>query len=72
MDPIIGAAPAPADTANLVKNAKAKRVGKHADWIVANDVSRSDAGFAGGKGSVHYPNFADLPGRANGLRVKVR
>jgi len=34
-----------AETENVVANASAKREKKHADLIVANDVSRSDAGF---------------------------
>ena len=34
-----------AETEDLVARASAKRVGKHADLIVANDVSRADAGF---------------------------
>ena len=34
-----------AETADLVARATAKRVAKHADLIVANDVSRADAGF---------------------------
>lgn len=34
-----------AETGNLLENAQAKLVKKNADLIVANDVSRSDAGF---------------------------
>jgi phosphopantothenoylcysteine decarboxylase/phosphopantothenate--cysteine ligase len=34
-----------AETENVVANAMAKRERKHADLIVANDVSRADAGF---------------------------
>jgi phosphopantothenoylcysteine decarboxylase / phosphopantothenate---cysteine ligase len=34
-----------AETENVVANASAKREKKHVDLIVANDVSRSDAGF---------------------------
>jgi phosphopantothenoylcysteine decarboxylase/phosphopantothenate--cysteine ligase len=34
-----------AETEDVVAHAKAKREAKHADLIVANDVSRSDAGF---------------------------
>jgi len=34
-----------AETENVVANATAKREKKHADLIVANDVSRADAGF---------------------------
>ena len=34
-----------AETENVVAHATAKRERKHADFIVANDVSRSDAGF---------------------------
>jgi phosphopantothenoylcysteine decarboxylase/phosphopantothenate--cysteine ligase len=34
-----------AETENVVAHATAKREKKHADFIVANDVSRSDAGF---------------------------
>jgi phosphopantothenoylcysteine decarboxylase/phosphopantothenate--cysteine ligase len=34
-----------AETENVVASAAAKRERKHADLIVANDVSRSDAGF---------------------------
>jgi phosphopantothenoylcysteine decarboxylase/phosphopantothenate--cysteine ligase len=34
-----------AETENVVANASAKREKKHADLIIANDVSRSDAGF---------------------------
>jgi phosphopantothenoylcysteine decarboxylase/phosphopantothenate--cysteine ligase len=35
-----------AETERVVARASAKREAKHADLIVANDVSRSDAGFA--------------------------
>jgi phosphopantothenoylcysteine decarboxylase/phosphopantothenate--cysteine ligase len=34
-----------AETENVVAHAAAKREAKHADLIVANDVSRNDAGF---------------------------
>ena len=34
-----------AETQDVVARAQAKRLGKHADLIVANDVSRADAGF---------------------------
>jgi phosphopantothenoylcysteine decarboxylase/phosphopantothenate--cysteine ligase len=34
-----------AETENVVARATAKRETKHADLIVANDVSRTDAGF---------------------------
>ncbi|HXD73916.1 MAG TPA: phosphopantothenoylcysteine decarboxylase, partial [Vicinamibacterales bacterium] len=34
-----------AETENVVASASAKRERKHADVIVANDVSRADAGF---------------------------
>jgi len=34
-----------AETENVVASATAKRERKHADLIVANDVSRKDAGF---------------------------
>jgi phosphopantothenoylcysteine decarboxylase/phosphopantothenate--cysteine ligase len=34
-----------AETEDVIARAKAKRQGKHVDLIVANDVSRSDAGF---------------------------
>lgn len=34
-----------AETSNLIENAKAKRVKKHADMVVANDVTVSGAGF---------------------------
>jgi phosphopantothenoylcysteine decarboxylase/phosphopantothenate--cysteine ligase len=34
-----------AETEDLVARARVKREKKHADLIVANDVSRSDAGF---------------------------
>jgi len=34
-----------AETEQVVERARAKREGKHVDLIVANDVSRSDAGF---------------------------
>jgi phosphopantothenoylcysteine decarboxylase/phosphopantothenate--cysteine ligase len=34
-----------AETENVVANATAKRERKHADLVVANDVSRADAGF---------------------------
>jgi len=35
-----------AETDRLLENARAKRVAKNADLLVANDVSRSDGGFA--------------------------
>ncbi len=34
-----------AETEDLIKNAKDKLNKKHLDWIVANDISRTDAGF---------------------------
>jgi phosphopantothenoylcysteine decarboxylase/phosphopantothenate--cysteine ligase len=34
-----------AETGNVISNASAKRERKHVDVIVANDVSRADAGF---------------------------
>ena len=34
-----------AETENVLKNAKQKLEKKHLDWIIANDVSRTDAGF---------------------------
>ena len=34
-----------AETEDVVARARAKREAKHVDFIVANDVSRSDAGF---------------------------
>jgi len=34
-----------AETDNVIKNAKEKLARKNLDWIIANDVSRSDAGF---------------------------
>ena len=34
-----------AETKDLIKNAKLKIEKKHCDWIVTNDVSRSDIGF---------------------------
>ena len=34
-----------AETENVIKNAEEKLKRKNLDWIIANDVSRSDAGF---------------------------
>ena len=34
-----------AETENIIKNAKEKIFRKHCDWIIANDVSKSDIGF---------------------------
>ena len=34
-----------AETKDLIKNAKLKVEKKHCDWIIANDISRSDIGF---------------------------
>ena len=34
-----------AETENIIKNAKKKIFRKHCDWIIANDVSKSDIGF---------------------------
>ena len=34
-----------AETNNVIKNAKAKIISKHCDWIIANDVSNSEIGF---------------------------
>ena len=34
-----------AETENLLENAERKLRGKNLDWIIANDVSKSDAGF---------------------------
>lgn len=42
-----------AETANLIKNAKAKRVSKHCDWIVANDVGPGTGIFGGEENTVH-------------------
>jgi len=35
-----------AETDDLIENAKKKILAKHCDWIIANDVSKSDFGFA--------------------------
>ena len=42
-----------AETDNLIENAKAKRVAKNCDWIVANDVSAGSQTFGGDSNSVH-------------------
>ena len=34
-----------AETNNIIKNAEAKISKKHCDWIIANDVSKSEIGF---------------------------
>ena len=34
-----------AETNNIIKYAKEKRNRKYCDWIVANDISKSDIGF---------------------------
>ena len=34
-----------AETSNIIKNAEAKISKKHCDWIIANDVSKSEIGF---------------------------
>ena len=34
-----------AETNNLISLAKEKLLRKHCDWIIANDISRSDIGF---------------------------
>jgi phosphopantothenoylcysteine decarboxylase/phosphopantothenate--cysteine ligase len=42
-----------AETTNLIKNAKAKRLAKQCDWIVANDVSPGTGAFGGDHNTVH-------------------
>lgn len=42
-----------AETGNLVKNAKAKRLAKQCDWIVANDVGPGSGAFGGEHNTVH-------------------
>ena len=42
-----------AETSNVVKNAKTKRVSKQCDWIVANDVSPGTGTFGGDHNTVH-------------------
>ena len=41
-----------AETENILSNAHAKLKRKNLDWIIANDVSRSDAGFASNSNEV--------------------
>ena len=41
-----------AETDNVIKNAKNKLNKKHLDWIIANDISRTDAGFESDKNEV--------------------
>ena len=41
-----------AETDNVIKSAKDKLNKKHLDWIVANDISRTDAGFQSDKNEV--------------------
>src|SRR4029450_1497684 len=47
--PVIGF---PAETENLIENAKGKRVRKGADWIVANDVWPGTGAMGGGRTQV--------------------
>ena len=42
-----------AETENVVANAKAKRLRKRCDWIIANDVSAAAATFGGESNTVH-------------------
>jgi phosphopantothenoylcysteine decarboxylase/phosphopantothenate--cysteine ligase len=42
-----------AETENLIDNAKAKRLGKGADWIVANDVWPGTGAMGGDDTQVH-------------------
>ena len=35
-----------AETNNLIKNSEEKISKKHCDWIIANDISKSDIGFS--------------------------
>lgn len=42
-----------AETENVIDNAKAKRLSKGCDWIVANDVSADTGTFAGDDNTVH-------------------
>jgi phosphopantothenoylcysteine decarboxylase/phosphopantothenate--cysteine ligase len=42
-----------AETENIVENARAKRVKKGCDWILANDVSASTGTFGGDANTIH-------------------
>jgi phosphopantothenoylcysteine decarboxylase/phosphopantothenate--cysteine ligase len=42
-----------AETDNVIANARAKRIGKGCDWIVANDVSAAGGVMGGDMNTVH-------------------
>jgi phosphopantothenoylcysteine decarboxylase / phosphopantothenate---cysteine ligase len=42
-----------AETDNVIANARAKRIGKGCDWIVANDVSAASGVMGGDMNTVH-------------------
>jgi phosphopantothenoylcysteine decarboxylase/phosphopantothenate--cysteine ligase len=47
-----------AETETVVENAKAKRVAKGADWILANDVSAASGTFGGESNTIHLVSDA--------------
>ena len=49
-----------AETENLITNAKAKRLKKGCDWILANDVSASAGTFGGDANTVHLVDAAGV------------
>ena len=48
-----------AETENVLANARAKRMAKGCDWIVANDVSPAEGVFGGDNNTVHLITGAD-------------
>jgi len=49
-----------AETENLVENAKAKRLAKQCDWILANDVAPGTGTFGGEQNTVHLVTAAGV------------
>jgi phosphopantothenoylcysteine decarboxylase/phosphopantothenate--cysteine ligase len=49
-----------AETENLLDNARAKRLRKGCDWIVANDVSPAAGTFGGDANAVHVVDAQDV------------
>ena len=49
-----------AETENLVENAKAKRLAKQCDWILANDVGPGTGTFGGEQNTVHLVTAAGV------------
>jgi phosphopantothenoylcysteine decarboxylase/phosphopantothenate--cysteine ligase len=49
-----------AETENLIENAKAKRLRKGCDWILANDVTATSGTFGGDSNTIHLIDAAGV------------